>query len=174
MGCLLARDLERETFSSLIRGTVWPEEALVVAFSPARAVFDDHEGQREFAASSEQGRVFCDTGELKWRRVGELYRVVYLGAEPRVQGLDDHSRHLEGLRTEREALLLWGVRTDLEHEWIEQQVPQRFRYPIKGGSEPRGRVAIVVERWVEQSGLPRFSRYCGIKEVRGDEEDAKG
>ena len=141
----------------------------MMAFSPARAFFDYFRFDESYISATDQGRIFFPEGELKWRRADDLMRVVYLGKQAPPDGLEDYSPEMEGLKPEKSEFILWGVRTEKENEWIEQQVPHRFAYPVAGKKFARGRVALVVENWLDPAGMARFSRYHSLKELPGGE-----
>lgn len=166
---LCAADLTSADFLSIIESHAWPEDALLMAFTPTMSRFERLVFDRAFLSQTEEGRVFWPAGELKWRRIQELLRVVYLGAPPAPPPLTDFSEELKGLSPCLRQYLLWGVRTDTRNEWLEQQVPHRFSYPIETAKFSRGRAAIVVEDWTDKAGIPRFSRYHSIIEVTGGE-----
>ncbi len=167
MSCLRSGDLSSKDFLQLIETYEWPEPPLLMAFSAAEARFGRYAFDNAFLSQTEQGRIFSAGGEIKWRQVEGLVRVVYLGKGPGPGHLTDYSQELAGLSPLSRQFLLWGVRTDTQSEWIEQHVPHRFSYPIDTARSPRGRVALIVEDWADRSGVPQFSRYQGIIEVEG-------
>jgi hypothetical protein len=122
-----------------------------------------------FLSATEQGRIFSPDGELRWRKLGETLRTVYLGYPPISNVLTDCSDELENLSPTKRKLLLWGKRTGHYSKWLEQQMPHNFDYPIDSSEFPRGRVALVVEQWVDAAGIPKFSRYHSIDEVQGEQ-----
>lgn len=146
---------------------------LLLAFSPAQALFETLDLDRHFLETTEQGRIFSPEGELKWRRVGDRMRVVYLGKELAPEGLEDRSSELVDLEKHHSELILWGQRSETKNEWIEQQVPNRFNYPISTAQHSRGRAAISIENWIDAFGFTKFSRYHSLKEIPG-ENHAKG
>ncbi|MBW1987361.1 MAG: hypothetical protein JRI50_09100 [Deltaproteobacteria bacterium] len=168
MSGLYARDLDPEEFLKVVEETTWPKDSILMAFSPAQARFSWFRYDATFLRSSDQGRIFSPAGELKWRRLDDKFRVIYLGETIPSLGLADHSALLKDLQPEQGELILWGVRTDRQDEWIEQQVPQRFVYPVSGEKISRGRVELVVENWLDSHGLPQFSRYHSLKECQGE------
>ncbi|MGA2404153.1 MAG: CRISPR-associated protein Csx19 [Syntrophobacteraceae bacterium] len=170
MACLHARDLDVEGFLEIVESTSWPADSILMGFSPAEARFEFFRPKecRSFLCSSDQGRIFSPKGELKWRRVDDKLRVVYLGSPPAPGELSDYSDELKPLRPTDSELMLWGERTDLQDEWIEQQVPHRFAYPIGTKTIPRGRAVLTVETWLNKAKIPQFSRYLGLKEVKGE------
>jgi len=168
MTVLYAQDFTLDTFVSLGLALEWPEESLSMAFSPTRALFQRLEKRAELFQTTDQGRIFSHQGEFKWRRVHRVVRAVYLGTPLPGLNMTDHSRLLAGLRAERGQVLLWGVRTELENEWLEQQVPQRFHYPLNTARFPRGRVALVLEHWLNEHNLPQFSRYHSLAEIKDE------
>lgn len=171
MPFLYSNDLSTEKFIEVIKEYSIPAHALLMAFSPAEARFDTYRYDKGFLAATEQGRIFWPEGELKWRRLADLMRVVYLGNMLPPPGLIDFSSELEGLASGMSDVILWGARTDIRNEWIEQQVPRRFAYPISSNHYPRGRAAIATESWVDSAGRPRFARYHGLKEIPKDQRE---
>ncbi len=169
---LAAGDLTPNAFTDLCGTLTWPDEALLQAFTVAEARFDFYQDDAAFLHQTDQGRIFAPAAELRWRRMGDLMRVVYLGAAPAPAGLVPHPAALEGLTPARRTLLLWGVRTDQEPEWLEQQVPHRFTYPLSTAARSRSRVGLVVEDWCDAAGIPRFSRYHHLSEEKGESHHA--
>lgn len=167
MTCLYAADLEPDEFLSLVERHSWPDGAILMAFTVREARLSSFVYDASLLAETEEGRVFSPDGELKWRRIDQKFRVVYLGAHPGPAGLEDCSLELQGLTSDQRQYFLWGVRTDTQNEWLEQQVPQRFSYPISTGQFGRGRVALVVEEWNDAAGIPRFCRFHSLIEVKG-------
>ena len=168
MPFLHTKDFIPRDFISFMKKCNLQEDALMMAFSPAEAFFAKVKMDETFLQSTDQGRIFWPGGEIKWRRLDEQIRVVYLGTEGPPAGLDDHSHEVSGMIRRTNELILWGVRSDKKSEWIEQQVPQRFDYPIAGEKHSRGRVAIVVENWLNESEITYFSRYHSLKEIPGE------
>lgn len=126
---------------------------------------------------SSAGRVFHDSGELRWRVLPCLgahpLRAVYLGAQlwpgltPMMQ---DESHILTGLEPRRVQHVLWGEYYDPTGEWVELRIPQRFRYPLHARSQ---RVALVAELWESTTGgEPGFVRYCALIAFEGGEAHA--
>jgi hypothetical protein len=167
MTYLCTGDLPTNDFLTLVETHPWPKDVLLIVFTPAEACFDRYAFDKKFLAQTDQGRIFSATGELQWRRLDQVMRVVYLGDPPAPENLSDCSSALNGLLPSRRQFLLWGERTETKHEWLEQQVPHRFSYPIDATRFPRGRAALVMEEWADSAGIPRFSRYHSIIEVRG-------
>ncbi len=165
---LLVNDLTMEAFVGLLRGYECPDNPVLMGFSVSESCIRPYVFDEGFLAAAEQGRIFSLEGEIRWRRVGEKMRVVYLGARNFTDILTDRSDSLKNLEAKRSELILWGVRTDREQEWIEQHVPHRFSYPVSSDKFSRGRVAVEVENWFDGCGVPRFSRYCCLKEIKGE------
>lgn len=168
MTCLYAHDFNMDDFVSLVLGIDWPEESLIMAFSPAQALFGRQDNNEEFFKETDQGRIFSAMGEFKWRRLETGIRAVYLGNPLPGLTMPDHSHLLHGLQPKLGQVLLWGVRTGLENEWLEQQVPHRFNYPLETAQYSRGRLALVIEHWLNQHELPQFSRYHSVAEISGE------
>jgi hypothetical protein len=164
---LFANDLGQEEFLNLARDVTWPEESLICAFSLGRAVFDEFVFDKAFLASTDSGRIFSPSAELRWRAMNGVVRTVFLGDMAAPQGLEDFTFELENLVRELDECFLWGERTEKEPEWIEQQAPHRFKYPILDCQFPKGRILLVIEKWVDSAGLARFSRYHSIRETPG-------
>ncbi len=127
MTVLCSMDLPGEKAVEAIVGHPFPEDAIVLAFTPVEAAMGVFRPDVSLVDRSEEGRVFSPEGELRWRRLGPVVRMVYLGAiMPNHPGWIDGSRHLAGLRPQYSDFLLWGVRSDLESEWPEHQLPKRL------------------------------------------------
>lgn len=174
MNRLYAQDLAVEDFLDTVRTAAWPADSLLLAFSPAQARFEPFRFDRDFLRTSEQGRIFGPTGEFKWRRLDGRFRVVYLGEDLPSLQLEEHPQMLAGLEQDlSQQLILWGKRTNLANEWIEQQVPQRFAYHITGQEFPKGRVALVIERWLDDLEMPKFSRYHSLIEIPGEDHASR-
>lgn len=172
MSVLATKDMVLEQFVSALELANIPSGALQIAFGPGVQRFCEYAYDRAFLAATEQGRIFSPRGELRWRRVGTSVRVVYLGEAPSPIDAEDHSAALSALNSRLDRLILWGVRTDLKNEWIEQQVPHRFVYPIDSAVHSRGRLALVVQNWVGRNETVQFSRYHSIEEMPGRKSHA--
>ncbi len=168
MTYLFAGDLPDDEATSFANAMVLTESSILMAFYPDRFTLKTITPEEIVLEKSEQGRIFSPESELQWRRIGGKLRLVYLGEMSPPEGLEDCSKELDGLEQEKKELLLWGKRTDLENEWIEQQVPVRFTYPITGNQFSKGRVKLVVEQWIDPSGHARFSRYQTLEEMEGE------
>ncbi len=165
MPFLYSNDLNLEDFLNVVKNFSCPKNTILMAFSPSTAYFDFFHFDKKLLALTDQGRIFFPEGELKWRLCENQIRTVYMGYDHPPGGLVDYSSKMEGLKPEISELILWGTRTDLENEWIEQRVPHRFVYPVTSRNYYRGRVALVIENWKDSSGLVKFSRYHSIKEI---------
>lgn len=174
MGFLLAQDMPSEELVGMVGDAAWPEDSLIMLFSPTHdPLFDRFRFEEALVKAADQGRIFSPKGEFKWRRMGLWVRAVYLGNDASPVALLDHSHELDGMASTLEELILWGVRSDLRTEWIEQQVPHRFDYPVDGKRYSRGRISLVVEHWIDGSGIRRFSRYHSVKEIQGESDAAR-
>jgi hypothetical protein len=174
MSILRTQDLALTDFIALVQryhaiaGQEFQTMPMILAFSPAQALFMTWDLDPSFLETTEQGRIFSAEGELKWRRINDRLRVVYLGEGPPLEELEDRSSELANLERHNSELILWGERNDLMNEWIEQQVPHRFCYPLRTTNYSRGRAAIMVENWTDAFGFARFSRYHSLKEIPGE------
>ncbi len=104
-----------------------PDEARIVKCDP------------DLPASWPQGRAFSPEREVRWRRLGEHYRVDVLIEEA---SLDAEWRRtatdINGLKDRK--ILLWGELgkdPDSPEEWIEVRIPQPLHYPVDDLQRPR-------------------------------------
>lgn len=168
MAFLSSADLDLHAFLTLVEAHKWPDDALIMAFTPVDACLEKFVfNSGDFLSKTEQGRIFSPQGELRWRKLESLIRTVYLGNDLPPAGLIDFSSELDGLTPNHRQLLLWGERSDSKPEWLEQSVPHRFNYPIDTAQYPRGRAVIMVEEWSSDEKIPQFGRYHNIIEVEG-------
>jgi len=151
MPFLHANDLVIDEFTELIRNSYFPEDAILMAFSPAEARFAPFEFDESFLAGTDQGRIFSPAGELKWRRTGDKMRVVYLGNDP-FDRLENYSGEMNGLTPGQSEFILWRIGIDKKTEWVYKKFPAR-------------KAGLAVEKWLDSSGLARFSRYHSLREV---------
>ncbi len=152
MPFLHADDLNTEDFIEIVRKASFPEDSLLMTFSPAQAYFVPFRFDESYLTGTDQGRIFSPEGELKWRRIGDKMRVVYLGDKP-PDGLEDHSTEMSRLKSEQSCFILWRIGIAKKAAWIYKQFPE-------------GQVSLVVEKWLDSSGLARFSRYHGLKAIK--------
>ena len=164
---LLANDTDLTQFLTIVSDYKCDDDPVIMAFSPAKAVFDSYVFNESFLKETEQGRIFSLSGELKWRRIDYFMRIVYLGKKSAITGLEDYSHEVQSLTSSISEFILWGERTDRTEEWIEQKVPHRFFYPIFEKKYSHGRVALEIENLSNSAGMLKFSRYCRIKEIPG-------
>ncbi len=159
MPFLHAKDLTKEAFLGLIDQDFFPKGSFLMAFSPAEFRLEPFQFNELFFASSDQGRIFSAEFELKWRKIESLFRVVYLGDIAPPEGLEDHSKTIDGLERCLEELMLWLINAGKENVGIMQQALDHSKH---------GRLNLLVENWVDASGLARFSRYHSFKETTGE------
>lgn len=159
MPFLYADDLNPDGFIEMVRKTSFPENSFLMTFSPAQAYFVPFRFDESYLIGTDQGRIFSPQGELRWRRIGDKMRVVYLGDKP-PEGLEDHSTEMSGLKSEQSRFILWRIGIAKKAAWIFKQFPE-------------GQVSLVVERWLDSSGLARFSRYHSLKAIK-EENNAAG
>jgi len=114
---------------------------------------------------SERGRVFSESGELKWRRLKDnIWRVVFLGTNQwtGVQNMQDASHLLQDLEVKTEDQILWGEFKPHIKKWVELRIPHKFNYPVEKGPN----VCLTVEVWrSKKDGHVHFQRYYGLKPV---------
>lgn len=179
---LYSGDMIIDDFLSLLQSMSFPDDALLMAFTPADFCFKKYIFDNSFISQSDQGRVFSPAGELCWRNIGNMMRVVYLGDKgilsepsadsPVLSKFINYSNELDTLSPSKRQFILWGERVDTENEWLEQQIPHIFTYPVNTSDFSRGRVALKVEDWSNSAGIPKFSRYYSLIEIEGDKSDA--
>lgn len=169
MAHLCSVDFSYNDLINILQQYQWTEDACLMAFTPAEARFKRFSPADDvsFLSSTESGRIFSPSGELVWRRMERNLRATYLGNIP-PPNFSDYTSQLDSLSPYKRRLLLWGVRFEIENEWLEQQVPHRFTYPIDTTEYPRGRAALIVEDWKDAANIPRFSRYHSVIEVKGE------
>jgi len=164
-----AKDLSKDIWQSLLKHLDVPDKTRMIIEAPEQAIFTwfaDYPIPFEICT---RGRIFHVEGELKWRRIDGFYRSVFLGKEDWVGDiLDDAADELEGLLPENGEMVLWGMRTDLADEWIEQSVPHRFNYPFEGGSIPYGRLKLITENWRDSLGRLVLTRFLDLLEMEGE------
>lgn len=166
MTSLFAKDLTRAELLDNIERYHWAADTFCICFTPAKALIDHFSFDRNYLEPSIEGRIFSKTGELRWKKMDDdCMRTVFLGQEFQGSWLDDASKELTGLTCETEEILLWGIKTEGKHEWIEQQTPVFFDYPVNGTQFLRGRVVLVVEKWLNDACQPLFCRYHSLKEI---------
>lgn len=170
MSQLLACQASASDLNRIVSRHTWSEDALLLAFSMNRFWFEPMNDQAEYLMETDQGRIFSPQGELKWRLVDKNYQLVYLGENGPSEFVEDYSHELQGLTLFTKSLFLWGERTNLEREWIEQQVPHRFDYPVKTNIHKKGRIKLLIQEWQNNAGAPCFSRYHSLQEVKGDKD----
>ena len=157
-----------ESFIELVRKYPFPKDSLIMGFSPAEDRFEPYEYGEIFLKQTDQGRIFSQTRELKWRKIDTHIRVVYLGEEAPPEGLDDFSEELSPLRDSSSRFFLWGVRKETQTEWFEQMVPRRFKYPLSTRQYSPGRIVLITRDRIDQAGHVRLSRYHHIEETPGE------
>lgn len=113
---------------------------------------------------SYRGRVFCESGEWKWRLLPSgLYRCVFLGESDWSRLSEDGSARLSDLHVARRSLMLWGEYEPGRQVWLEQKIARHFDYPVSASPKPRSRVLLTVEEWQHgASGQVQFVRYCSL------------
>ncbi|QTA92052.1 hypothetical protein [Desulfonema magnum] len=163
MPFLHANDLLINDFTELVRNASFPDDAILMAFSPADARFALFEFDEPFLSETDQGRIFSPNGELKWRRTGHKMRVVYLGNDL-FDGLEEHSEEMVGLTSEQSEFILWRIGIDKNTKWI---------YKKFSDKKSDKKVVLIVEKWLDSSGLPRFSRYHSLGTIKEEKNAAK-
>jgi len=168
MTVLCTADLDLPSFIGIIKDNPLLPSPFSMIFSPAEAKLDLFHFDETLFSESMQGRLFSPEGELRWRRIDGYMRTVYLGVGPAFELFEDCSDELTGLKRQIEEHFLWGKYYDPTEEWIEQQVPHRFKYPLEGGRHPNGRVKLLTEAWSDVTDQTMFQRYYDLKETPGE------
>lgn len=163
---LYANDLLRQDFIETIKNQTWQTMPIVIAFTLEQAYFQEFKFDNGLFGQTTEGRIFSEEGEIKWRRLGEMLRVVYFGVGTPPQNLIDYTADLDELKESYTSFILWGRRYIkdgvLTNEWIEHQVPHRFTYPIVKNDTKGNRVCVKVENWSNNVGEIKFSRYHSL------------
>jgi hypothetical protein len=121
------------------------------------------------------GRVFDDTGELKWQKQGALFRMVYIGAQPDKLPIPNRQEKLEPPKFSQKVpdqnVYLWGEKVtkeklqdemgfeEDEEIFVELQIPQYLKYPV---NISEGRVKMVVREFYDQSGRLVYFRFVNM------------
>jgi len=168
MAVLCTADLAVTDFMAMMADHPFPTTAFLIAFSPAEARLSLFQFDETFFSKTVQGRIFAPDGEFQWRRIDGLMRAVYLGEGPALANFKDNSSELIKLKPQYPECFLWGRYYDPTGEWIEQQVPHRFKYPVAGNRFTNGRVVLITEAWADFAGMVRFQRYHSLKETPGE------
>jgi hypothetical protein len=173
MAFLGSADLSIQDFLDTVKKTHWETHGILMAFTPSEYLFEKYVYDKNFLSQTEQGKIFSPDGELRWRKIESNVRVVYIGNSI-PDKLEANKIDLsQKMKPAKRQLLLWGIRTNRENEWLEQKVPHRFDYPVDTAEFEKGRTALIIEDWIDSDGQRQFSRYHSIIEVKGDEPDAK-
>jgi len=124
------------------------------------------------------GRVFDTDGELKWQKKGATFQIVYIGSASQpsdsnsvIATLDDeHFTHKDT------AIYLWGTsvsKEQLKDEmgfdedediFIELQIPQYLKYPVKP-QKKAARVQIRTRQFYTKTGQLEYFRFMEILEA---------
>ncbi|OGP49128.1 MAG: hypothetical protein A2Y79_11015 [Deltaproteobacteria bacterium RBG_13_43_22] len=169
MAILKAKDLDYGGWKSLIAELSVLEGTRMIVESIGNICFEWFDKERVLIENCIRGRIFNPQGELKWRRIGDVYRTVFLGDIDWAGGiLIDSSQELQELISKKEWMVLWGNRTDFKDEWLEQSIPQYFNYPFQNGVISRGRLKLITENWYDFSGRLVFVRYLDLEEMEGE------
>jgi hypothetical protein len=118
------------------------DRAYQATFRPDDRVLDwfDSDQAQTLVAEWDEGRVFSDRREVRWRKEGKGYAVWLLceeGNQPGdLGGLSEVEAGTEGWQVvDRTALgqsiYLWGQYKKQEEAWVEVRLPRRLRYPVK-------------------------------------------
>ncbi|RME02806.1 MAG: hypothetical protein D6805_08810 [Planctomycetota bacterium] len=174
MAVLKAEDLSLENWRAKLQQLAPPSGAWMVLTSPSELCFDFFQKER-ISDDHSWGRVFCPSGEWRWRKLPDgVFRTVFLGEEDWSLLDADHSSHLVGLTTQQKAHILWGERNSLTSSegesagkqdlslagaWLESILPRPIFYPLE---TPAKRVKLVLEAWCNQAHEVQFLRYHSL------------
>ena len=117
------------------------------------------------------GRIFDPAGELRWRVIDSLgeccCRTVFLGQHDRLPDqLHDRSEILQSLTARPARYVLWGQQSEVsQDDWVELQIPHRFRYPVPDGSKT---VQVLTELWCDAEGDLHFLRLVDLEPYEED------
>lgn len=166
MTILKSKDIIIDELISILESL--PDDMRIVRENPESMLFDWFSSDVSIE-NSYRGRIFSEAGEVKWRKIGNKYRTVFLGNQDLVGTyLDDYSCKLEGLLEPPPCkYVLWGERTKLKNEWVEQVVPHRFKYPFNDGNFSDGRLVLVIKELRDSSMQTIFNRFEKLEEIGG-------
>jgi len=154
MTILKSKDIIIDELISILESL--PDDMRIVRENPESMLFDWFSSDVSIE-NSYRGRIFSEAGEVKWRNqdlVGTY--------------LDDYSCKLEGLLEPPPCkYVLWGERTKLKNEWVEQVVPHRFKYPFNDGNFSDGRLVLVIKELRDSSMQTIFNRFEKLEEIGG-------
>jgi hypothetical protein len=138
--------MPRGDLAGVLERIDWPAGALCWARWPLAARLGDPSDMPGKLGDSTQGRIFWEEGELRWQRLREGVRLVYLGeGELPLDGFE--SRQLE-MEASRDLDLVLENR----HVWDEAALP----------SAGPGRLLCVQVREYRSAELGEFSRFVGL------------
>lgn len=127
----------------------------------------------------ERGRIFCTDFELRWEKVTDKFRLVYVGKPMTIEGfsLATDMLDLAPTKTEKRSYYLWGRRVaqdnlekvGLKHEpkgigiFIEMRVNAHLYYPVQ--HEKTNRIKLKVCQYRHQeTGQIMYHRYQELEE----------
>ncbi|CAN2041394.1 conserved hypothetical protein [Candidatus Magnetomoraceae bacterium gMMP-15] len=151
MAFLCSNDLTIEDFLDLVNNFSFPKESRLMAFSPAKACFEEFHFEESFLKLTDQGRIFSPEGELKWRRLDGMMRVVYLGEMSAPEVLIDYSSKLKNLKPQQSELILSK----------KYKLPNQSSNPVS--DKKYSTEILVVENWIDSAKMIKFSRYHSRK-----------
>lgn len=115
--------------------------------------------------SWDEGRVFSDIAELRWKRTAKGCFTILLLTEDEQRAPAGWERlgeswHVVAHQSAKEWIRLWGKpKQDWTH-WVEARIPRALVYPVTKGT---GTVQVNWVEYRDEQGTPRFIR---LKEVR--------
>ncbi len=125
------------------------------------------------------GRIFDETGQLKWQKSGATYQIEYIGngfqenegvqavelCEPNFIRLDeDKTVVLLGEKVARRKLKAEMGFEAADDIFIEGSIPQYLKYPVS--TTERGRVQIQVREYYDQTGHLEYYRFVKVMSVK--------
>ncbi len=125
-----------------------------------------------------RGRAFGPKQEVRWRKVGDHYRVDVLSESTDVpssdKGWERTAQDVDGLG--KRTILLWGELgedPDSPEEWIEVRIPRPLNYPVDDLQRPvdpqteRSLLRVVIRGYDYTSGgLPVATRWAVLEQDR--------
>ncbi len=174
----LQEDPESSSNPWYIVETMNSEDALPVLGMPTYVIVDRLKSGMDLHIYL-SGRVFDETGELKWQRMGETFHIVYIGRNLTKHAQTSQVKELSAsefiLNDNDKTVFLWGEKVEktrvqnelkfgqVDNIFLELQIPQYLRYPIQAND--RDRVQIQVREFYNQAGQLEYFRFVNMKSI---------
>ena len=118
----------------------------------------------------EHGWLFCQKGELKWRRLtGGILRFVYLGSDDnKIEQANYSKQNIEELEKKASQLIAWGIFEQSKKSCLEESLGQVFHYPFptvpEKGTKKTSRLAFQIYSYIDpEDQSVKFWRHSQIR-----------